>query len=78
MSTTVKTGHGKAKVVALAETGFTVSAGSRQTVHLKLGSKGRSLLLAAGGKGLVVTLIAVARDAHGTRARSIFSATLKR
>ncbi len=78
MSTTVKAKRGKAKEVSLAHTGFKVTAGSRRTVHLQLGSKGRGLLHAAGGKGLAVTLTAVARDAHGTHARSSFSATLKR
>ncbi len=78
MSTTVKAKHGRAKAVALAHASFKISAGSRKAVHLKLGSKGRSLLHAAGGKGLAVTLTAVARDAHGTHARSSFSATLNR
>ncbi len=78
MSTTVATKHGKAKAVALAHASFKVGAGSHKMVHLKLGSKGRSLLHAAGSRGLAVTLTAVARDAHGARARSIFAATLKR
>ena len=76
MTTPVKAKHGKA--IALARARFKISAGSRKAVQLRLGSKGRSLLRAAGGKGLAVTLTAVARDAHGTHARSIFSATLKR
>jgi hypothetical protein len=61
----------------LGQASFTIAAGHRTTVRLKLTARARSLLRKAGRHGLAISITASARDASGSRATTKVSGRLK-
>jgi hypothetical protein len=67
----------KVTTIVLAHSTFKIVAGSSKSVQLRLSAKARSLLRAAGHRGLTITLAAAAKDISGESAKTNVSEKLQ-